>query len=344
MRAVYQKCRDWRIDSALQRKGVNVNRVRKGLLLIAVLAMAALSLSIGAQEIVWSDVADPASISHVMFFKSRVPRTLSIVIAGFGMSISGLIYQQISRNKFVSPTTAGSVSGAQLGIALSIALFGNLPTVGKMGFAFGFSLLVTGIFMAIMSRLKFKERIYVPLLGMMLGSFVSAITTFIAYRSDALQVLQGWFLGSFSLVTSGRYELLWLVVPAILLSYLYAKAFTIAGMGENFAVNLGLNYQKVVGIGMGLISLVSASVVIVVGSIPFLGLVIPNLVSLYAGDNLEKNLLDVGLLGTLFLLASDVLCRRIIYPYELPIALVVGVLGCGIFLGLVIRREVRHAA
>lgn len=321
-----------------------MNRKRKIGLLMALALMCLISLSVGAQTIALDEILTKGSLSNIMFFKSRVPRTLSIVIAGLGMSISGLIYQQISRNKFVSPTTAGSVSGAQLGVVVSLAFFSGFTTMGKMIFAFVFSLLTTAIFMALMNRLKFKEQIYVPLLGMMLGSFIGAITTFIAYRLDALQVLQGWFLGSFSLVTSGRYEMLWLVIPALVASFVYAKAFTIVGMGENFATNLGLNYQKMVMLGMILISLVSASVVIVVGSIPFLGLVIPNMVALYAGDHLEKNLLDVGLLGVIFLLVCDVICRRIIYPYELPMALVVGVLGCGIFLFLVVRKEVFHAS
>lgn len=306
--------------------------------------MCIVSLSIGAQKIEFHEIFTENSIAQVIFLKSRVPRTISIVIAGLGMSISGLIYQQISRNKFVSPTTAGSVSGAQLGVVISLAFFGSMSTIGKMLFAFLFSLLTTGIFMGLLNRLKFKELVYVPLLGLMLGSFIGAITTFIAYRLDALQVMQGWFLGSFSLVTSGRYEMLWLVIPAIVLSFVYARAFTIVGMGESFSTNLGLNYKRITAIGMILISLVSASVVIVVGSIPFLGLVIPNIVSLYAGDHLEKNLMDVGLLGTLFLLISDVLCRRIIYPYELPMSLVVGVIGCGIFLAMIVHREVRHGS
>lgn len=310
----------------------------------AVLIMTWVSLNVGAEQMPLDEIFVKDSLASVLFFKSRLPRTLSILIAGFGMSLSGLIYQQISRNKFVSPTTAGSVSGAQLGIVVSLALFSGWSTLGKMFFAFGFSLLTTMGFMALMNRLKFKELIYVPLLGLMLGSVMSALTTFIAYRLDALQVLQGWFLGSFSLVTSGRYEMLWLVIPAVLIAFIYAKAFTIVGMGRNFSTNLGLHYEKIVTVGMVLISLVSASVVLVVGSIPFLGLVIPNLVSIYAGDNLEKNILDVGLLGMLFLLVCDVICRLVFYPFELPIALVVGVIGCGLFLMMVLRRELGHAS
>ena len=312
---------------------------RKSLLSVLVLIMCILSLSVGAQKIDWSEVFIKGSSAHVIFFNSRIPRTLSVVIAGVGMSISGVIYQQISRNKFVSPTTSGSLNGAQLGIAIELGFFGTLTTTAMMFFSFVFALMTTVIFMGLMNRLKFKEMIYVPLLGLMLGTFISALTTFIAYQNNHLQVIQAWFYGSFSLITTGRYELLWIVLPGIVIATLYAKAFTIVGMGSNFATNLGIHYEAIVRIGMALIALVSAAVVIVVGRIPFLDLVIPNVVSLYSGDHLEKNMYDVAVLGVLFLLICDVIARRIIYPYELPIALVVGTVGCGIFLFLLLRRN-----
>lgn len=312
---------------------------RKTFLSIMVLIMCVVSLSIGAQKINWAEVFIKGTSAQVIFFNSRLPRTISVLIAGVGMSISGVIYQQISRNKFVSPTTSGSINGAQLGIAIALGYFGSISTTTMMLFAFAFALLTTVIFMGLMNRLKFKEIVYVPLLGLMLGSFISALTTFIAYQNNQLQVIQAWFYGSFSLITTGRYELLWIVVPGIVISVIYAKAFTIVGMGNSFATNLGIRYQSVVRIGMALIALISAAVVIVVGRIPFLDLVIPNIVSLYSGDNLEKNMYDVAVLGVLFLLVCDVIARSIIYPYELPIALVVGTVGCGIFLFLLLRRN-----
>lgn len=312
---------------------------RKLLLTVLVLLMCIVSLTIGAQKINWSEVLTQGTSAHVIFFNSRIPRTISVVIAGIGMSISGVIYQQISRNKFVSPTTSGSINGAQLGIAIALGFFSGLSTTMMMIFAFVSALLTTVVFMGLMRHLKFKEIIYVPLLGLMLGTFISALTTFIAYQNNQLQVIQAWFYGSFSLITTGRYELLWIVLPGIIVATVYAKAFTIVGMGSNFATNLGIQYQSVVRIGMVLIALISAAVVIVVGRIPFLDLVIPNLVSIYSGDHLEKNMYDVAVLGVLFLLICDVISRRIIYPYELPIALVVGTVGCGIFLFLLLRRN-----
>jgi len=322
-------------------KEQKINGLRKGLLILTTILLVAVSISLGTEELNWNEVFDQTSFSHVILMNSRLPRTLSILIAGFGISIAGLIFQQISQNKFVSPTTAGSVSGAQLGVAIAMAFFTSRNTAFMMAMAFVFSLGVSMVFMGILRKLKFKELVYVPLLGLMLGSLVTSITTFIAYRYNFLQALQGWFYGSFSLVITGRFELIYFVIFALILAFAYAKAFTIASVGESFATNLGLDYQKIVGIGLIITATVSASVVIVVGSIPFLGLVVPNIVTMYAGDHLEKNILDVGLVGMSMLLVCDIISRLAIYPYELPIALVVGVIGTGIFLALLLGKGIR---
>lgn len=319
-------------------KTQKINGLRKGLLILLMLFLSFWSLKIGVETMKFNEILDKETLSHTLFFYTRLPRTLAILIAGFGIGISGLIFQQISRNKFVSPTTSGSVSGAQLGIAIMIAFIPMQNTFVMMLFAFVASLLVSLVFMGILKRLKFKELIYVPLLGMMLSGVVSSVTTFIAYRYNFLQVLQGWFYGSFSLVTSGRYELLYLIIIPVALAFFYAKAFTIVSVGQNFATNLGLNYDRIVQIGVLITSVVSACIVVVIGSVPFLGLVVPNIVSIYAGDNLEKNILDVGLMGINILLVSDLISRLLIYPYELPIAMVVGVLGTSFFLLTLLRR------
>jgi iron complex transport system permease protein len=141
------------------------------------------------------------------------------------------------------------------------------------------------------------------------------------------------------MIMQGRYELLYLSIPLVVAAYLYANRFTVAGMGEEFSVNLGLNYKRVVNIGLVIVALVSAIVMLTVGNIPFLGLIIPNIVTIYQGDNLKKNLSHTALLGAVFVLACDILGRIIIYPFEISIGLTVGVIGSGIFLYLLLRRK-----
>ena len=250
--------------------------------------------------------------------------------------------QQLSRNRFVSPTTAGTMDSARLGILLAILFFPGASMLLKTTVAVAVSFMGTLLFMSILSRLKFKDTIFVPLVGMMFGNIISAITAFLAYKEDLLQNLSGWLQGDFSLVMAGRYELLYFSIPALLLAYLFANRFSIVGMGKDFAVNLGLNYNQVLYLGLLIVAVVSSIIIVSVGVIPFLGLIIPNIVTLYLGDNLKKVLSHTTLLGAVFVLMCDILGRSVIYPYEISINAVVGVFGSGIFLLLLFKRY-RHA-
>ncbi len=270
---------------------------------------------------------------------SRIPRLISILIAGMSMSISGLIMQQLSRNKFVSPTTAGTLDAARLGVLVSLMIFTAATPLQKMLVSFAFALLGTFFFMKILEKIKFKDAIFIPLVGLMFGNIITSVSTFFAYKNDLIQNMSSWMQGDFSMIMSGNYEIMYISIPILVMAYLYANKFTIAGMGEDFAKNLGLNYRQVVNLGLIIVALVTASVVLSVGVIPFLGLIIPNIVTIYQGDHLKKSLVHTALLGAIFVLACDIIGRVIIYPYEIPISLTVGVIGSGLFMYLLIRRK-----
>ena len=121
--------------------------------------------------------------------------------------------------------------------------------------------------------------------------------------------------------------------------YIFAYRFTIVGLGESFAVNLGINYKKMQLLGIGLVSFASAIVLIMVGTIPFLGVIIPNITAKLYGDQVHKTLGFTALLGSVFLLACDIIARVVIYPYEVPVSVVVGIIGGIIFLYLLVRRK-----
>jgi iron complex transport system permease protein len=110
-------------------------------------------------------------------------------------------------------------------------------------------------------------------------------------------------------------------------------------MGESFSVNLGLKYKRIVNIGLIISSLITSLVILTVGMLPFLGLIIPNIVSIYRGDNLKSSLPHTALLGAVFVLLCDILGRIIIFPYEISIGLMVGIIGSGIFLYMLLRRK-----
>ncbi|MCC2117481.1 petrobactin ABC transporter permease YclN [Bacillus halotolerans] len=308
-------------------------------LFFLLIILAVTSVFIGVEDLSPLDLFDLSKEEASTLFASRLPRLISILIAGMSMSICGLIMQQITRNKFVSPTTAGTMDWARLGILISLLLFTSASPLMKMMIAFVFALVGNFLFMKILEKIKFNDTIFIPLVGLMLGNIVSSIATFIAYKYDLIQNVSSWLQGDFSLVVKGRYELLYLSIPLVIIAYVYADKFTVAGMGESFSVNLGLKYKRVVNIGLIIVSLITSLVILTVGMLPFLGLIIPNIVSIYRGDNLKNSLPHTALLGAVFVLFCDILGRVIIFPYEISIGLMVGIIGSGIFLFMLLRRK-----
>ena len=317
--------------------------MKKKYLVLILIILSVLSIFVGVTDIKLADIFALESTKIEILLTSRVPRLVSIVVAGIGLSISGLIMQQISRNKFVSPTTAATVDFAKLGILASMLVFSSATTMQKMIISFSFSLVGTMIFMKMTKAIKFKNIIFIPLLGMMLGKVVNSITTFFAYKYDLIQNLSSWMEGDLSMIMKGNYELLYLSIPVVVIAFLYANKFTVAGMGEDFATNLGLKYNSVVNIGLIIVAVISAVTIITVGNIPFLGLIVPNIVSLYLGDNLKNSLYHTALLGPIFLLACDIFGRIVIFPFEISIGTTVGVIGSAIFLYMIIRRSGNEA-
>lgn len=313
--------------------------MKRRYLVIALIVFSFISIFIGVKDITPLDLFHLDDDKVQVLLVSRIPRLVSIIIAGVSLSICGLIMQQLTRNKFVSPTTAGTMDSARLGILVSLLLFTAASPIVKMLVAFAFALLGTFVFMKILEKIKFKDVVFVPLVGLMFGNIVGSISTFLAYKYDLIQNMSAWLQGDFSMIIKGRYEILYISIPLMILAYLFANQFTVAGMGEDFSKNLGLNYKRVVNIGLVIVALLTSAVVLTVGMIPFLGLIIPNIVSIYQGDHLKNSLSHTALLGAVFLLFCDILGRIVIYPYQLSISLTVGVIGSGIFVYLLMRRK-----
>lgn len=313
--------------------------MKRVLLFLVLIVLSIVSLFLGAKNITVTDVLHGNIESLQIFFISRVPRLISIMVAGVGMSVCGLIMQQISQNKFVSPTTGATIDSAQLGMMIAIILFPQAGLLEKSIISFIVALLGTFLFMMFLRNIKIKNAVFVPLVGIIFGNVIGSITTFLGYKFDLLQSINSWTQGKFSMVLKGRYELLYLSIPVMIVAIFYANMFTVAGMGKDFAKNLGVNYEKIVNIGLIVVSLVTVTVVVTVGSIPFIGLIIPNLVSLIRGDSMKGNIFYTGISGILFVLLCDIIGRVVIYPYEIPIGVVIGVVGSIVFLYIVLRRN-----
>ncbi|WP_371041623.1 ABC transporter permease [Pseudomonas soli] len=302
------------------------------------LLLCGVSLMVGASEMSWSALLSASDDAWLTLTASRLPRLAALVLTGVGLSICGVILQQIVRNRFVEPATCGGLDAAKLGILVALTVLPGAGATGRMLFALVFCLLASLAYVAIIRRIRFTNLVLVPVIGLMYGSVLSAIAEFHAYRHNILQSMQGWLLGDFSRVIEGNYEIIYLILPIVVLTYLYAQRFTVLGMGEGMATSLGLNYAATAILGLVLVAVTVSATVITVGAIPFVGLVVPNLVALRYGENLKRTLPIVAMCGAALLLACDILGRLLIHPYEVPIGLTAGSVGGVLFLVLILWK------
>ena len=243
---------------------------------LALLVLSIWSLFLGVIDINLSGLLSGELEQLEIFLISRLPRLLAILCTGVGMSVAGLIMQQLCMNKFVSPTTGATISSAQFGILLALLFLPNSTLWGRALFSFVFAVLGTWTFVWFIQRIQFKDVVMVPLVGIMFGNVIGGLTNYLAYQYEMTQALSTWTVGHFSMVLRGRYELVYLIVPLVTLAFLFANHFNIVGMGKDFSKNLGVPYNLVLFLGLTIAAMITASVVGVVGSISYIGLIVPN--------------------------------------------------------------------
>ena len=304
----------------------------------ALLPLAAASLMVGASPLGSGALLGEGGGAGLLLL-SRVPRTLACLLTGAALAVAGLVMQMLARNRFVEPATVGSAQGAALGLLAAALLWPEAGLMAKMLAASLASLLGTAAFLAMVRRLPVTQPLLVPLTGFAWGAILGAVATFIAWEADLFQLIQIWLNGEFSGIVQGRYELLWLTAALAGAAYLLADRFTIAGLGRDAAVGLGLRYDRVLAAGLVLVAAITALTVVTVGAVPFVGLVIPNLVRMAAGDNLRAILPLTAISGAGAVLASDLAGRLVIHPYEVPAATIFGVIGAGVFVWLIASRR-----
>ncbi len=300
-------------------------------------ALCFASLLVGSRQLEWSQFVTFSQQTWLPITASRLPRLAALILTGVGLAVCGVILQHIVRNKFVEPGTTGSLDAAKLGILVSLTLLPSADKLDRMLFAVFFCFTASLLYVAIIRRIKFRNTALVSVIGLMYGSVLSALAEFYAYQNNILQSMQGWLLGDFSKVVQGHYEIIFFILPIILMTYLYAHRFTVLGMGEDFSSNLGLGYAATAALGLILVAVTVSVSVVTVGAIHFVGLVVPNLVALRYGDNLGQTLPIVALGGASLLLVCDIIGRLIIFPFEVPIGLTAGGIGGLVFLFLILR-------
>lgn len=302
---------------------------------VATLGLLVVSLSTGVYDITGSDDG------WRIFFITRVPRTISLVLAGAAMSMCGVVMQLLTQNRFVEPTTTGTTEWAGLGLLLVFLFVPDASLMTKMVGAITMAIIGTLIFFAVLRRISLRTSLIVPIVGIMLGAVVGAFSTYLALANDALQQMGIWFAGSFTSVVRGRYELLWIVLIVTIIVFVIADRFTVAGLGKDVATNVGMNYDRVILLGVVMVSVATGVVTVVIGSLPFLGLIVPNVVSMVRGDDLRSNLPWVCILGIWVVTVCDIIGRKIIAPFEVPVSLILGIVGAVFFVGMLIANERR---
>ncbi|MDO4258443.1 MAG: iron chelate uptake ABC transporter family permease subunit [Actinomycetaceae bacterium] len=301
----------------------------------AVLALAALSLCVGVYDI----LGQPDGMR--IFFITRIPRTASLLLSGAAMAMCGLVMQQITRNRFVEPTTTGTTEWAGLGLLLVLMFVPTAPLMVKMVAAIISAFAGTLIFFLILRRLELRSPVIVPIVGIMLGAVVGAVSSLLALSSNLLQSVGIWFMGSFASVVEGQYEPMWAILFVVIGVFIAADRITIAGLGKDVATSLGLNHEQIVFISTGLVAIATGIVTVVIGNLPFIGLIIPNLVSMWRGDDTRSSLPWVCLSGAALVTICDIFSRVVIMPFEVPVGTILSIVGAGVFLVLLLRDH-RH--
>lgn len=304
--------------------------------------LAAASLASGVADLHWAQLwQQPENLQ--LLLASRLPRTLAVLLTGGTLAVAGMTLQIVLKNRFVEPSMVGATQSAAVGILLISLCWPAAAPLAKMASASAAALLGIGVFLLLLRRLPPHQTLMTPLLGILYGNIIEAAATFIALETDTLQLLTVWFNGDFSGILAGRYELLWLTASLALLTYLLADQLTIAGLGRSISTSLGVPHERMVILALLTVAMTTATVVVTVGQIPFLGLIVPNIVTRLASDRLRHNLPTVALLGANALLSCDIASRTLAPPYEIPASLLFGLPGAVLFLYLLLRQPARHA-
>ncbi|EXJ22840.1 putative iron compound ABC uptake transporter, permease protein [Alkalibacterium sp. AK22] len=316
-------------------KGKKVNRVFVLLLIL----LTGVSVFTGIHDLEITHILRMNEIQHIVMYSTRIPRTVSLILSGGMLAVCGLLMQQLTQNRFISPATSGTMASARLGVVIAVIFYSHESVKYQTIVAFIFAVGGTACFMLFVRSVRNKKALMIPLVGIMFGNIISSVSTYLALQYEVVQQTSTWLQGNFSLISSSNYKLLYLSVPLFFCVCLFVHHFTIMGLGEVFAESLGVAYGLLETVGLIIVAIATSAVVLTVGSIPFVGIIIPNLVALKKGDHFASLVLPTALSGAVFLLAADILSRVLIYPYEIPISVIAGSVGSVVFLYLLIRKE-----
>jgi len=329
------------IKRTLERsKGRNVGII---IALAAILTVCALvSVSFGAVKIDLRGFFDPAN-SQVL--KIRAARVILAIIAGGGLSVAGVILQGLLRNPLCEPYVLGISSGASLGAVVAAALgiggsflgFGAFTLFAFLGAAAALFIVYT------LSRVSGRVPLQNLLLtGVIVGAVISSISIFIVFTSqnEAVHNVIWWLLGNLQIFDITQLITVAVAVAiGVVLSLLLSRELNAISLGEEEALHLGVDVERLKKILFLITSLITGAIVSVAGMIGFVGLIVPHFMRLITGPD-QRILLPASLLaGGIFLVLCDLISRTVIVPSEVPVGVITAIIGGPFFIALLRRRS-----
>lgn len=313
------------------------------LLTATVLGLVCGSVSIPLRELIWVVLGeDRTSQSAMILWNVRLPRVLGGILAGAGLGSAGVILQGVMNNSLASPNTIGVNSGAGFFVMLSMVLFPKMLFMKSlMAFLGAF---ITSIVILLLAYYAEKSRITIVLAGIAISSFLSAGMNVMKLLDTELNMNGTQFLtGSLSGITMKMIQIPAIgIVVGIVAAVILAKALNMLGLGDGIAGALGLhvNYFRILFVMLA--SILSGLVVSFSGLVGFVGLIVPHICRHLFGHDARLLIPMSAILGAAFVLFSDMLGRVLFAPYEIPVGIILSLIGGPFFLYLLLRKGGRR--
>ncbi|MES2841540.1 MAG: iron ABC transporter permease [Pseudomonadota bacterium] len=315
-------------------------------LLLAAAAVLLLGAGVGSTgfDSVLNARGDP--VAWQILWDIRLPRTLGAWVAGGLLGLAGAVAQGLFRNPLADPYLLGSASGAALGVALALALFGASPFATQWLVRLGltsaaFAGAVVGVVLTLALAKGVQHTLRLLLAGVIVGVVLGAGRDLVTIASpDTLQAMQGFMLGSTGFVGWAACGVMAaMLLVAVLVAAMLGRVLDGLALGEATALSLGLPLAAVRGVLVAVLALATGAAVAQTGLIAFVGLASPHLVRSIVKTTHGRLVVLSALMGGLLLMAADVLARWVIAPQELPVGVLTAVLGGSYLLWLMHRRR-----